>query len=118
MKKEMKVLERLVKESLNEIKSKKRIIFGKDNINLETFAIFTEAEDIISADGLFDWLVDNKYLKADNDIPYQKYIDSGYFKVLKRTYDTAFGSKVFDEVFVTKKGQVELTYRLLKELDR
>ena len=84
--------------------------FGKDNL--------VENEDIISAEGLFDWLVANKYLIADDDAPYQTYIDKGYFKVIERTHNTAFGTKLIAETLVTGKGQIKLVEKLKKEFSK
>ena len=58
---------------------------------------------------LFVWLRDNKYLMANN-IPYQKYIESGYFKVIEYLIDKKKESKI--KTLITGKGQIYFTDKL------
>jgi anti-repressor protein len=58
---------------------------------------------------LFLWLRDNKYLMANN-IPYQKYIESGYFKVIEYLIDKKKESKI--KTLITGKGQIYFTDKL------
>lgn len=58
---------------------------------------------------LFLWLRDNKYLMSNN-IPYQKYIESGYFKVIEYLIDKKKESKI--KTLITGKGQIYFTDKL------
>jgi anti-repressor protein len=61
---------------------------------------------------LFDWLKDNDYIYRRNgeNIPYQKYIEAGYFK-LSETVDR-FTKKVYSTPLITGKGQIYFTNKL------
>jgi anti-repressor protein len=58
---------------------------------------------------LFDWLRDNKYLMSNN-IPYQKYIDAGYFKVIEWVLEKKNEAKF--KTLITGKGQEYISGRL------
>lgn len=60
-------------------------------------------------------LRNNGYLMKDN-MPYQKYIDSGYFDVIEQTYKTPYGSKVSLKTLVTGKGQIYFTEKLRNKI--
>lgn len=84
-------------------------------INMERMAKLVNDEKIeIGRNRLFDWLREQKILKYDN-VPYQKYIDSGYFKVKESTFRK--GNKFFTQqtTLVTGKGQLYIVNRLKKE---
>lgn len=51
---------------------------------------------------LFDWLRKNKYLMSNN-IPYQSYIDNGYFKVIEWVLEKKNEAKF--KTLITGKGQ-------------
>lgn len=53
---------------------------------------------------LFELLRENKVLQKDN-IPYQKYVDAGYFRVLEQKYTVPSGeTKVNIKTMVFQKG--------------
>lgn len=58
----------------------------------------------IGRNKLFEWLRDNKFLRANNE-PYQKYINDGYFKTKESTYFVGTEPKITIKTFVTGKGQ-------------
>jgi len=61
---------------------------------------------------LFKWLRDNKYLRKDN-LPYQQYEEKGYFEVKSRIVLTAIGPKQTFTTYITSKGQVALTDKVI-----
>ena len=63
---------------------------------------------------LFEWLR-NKGILMKNNVPYQKYIESGYFKVKERVCETPYGFKTKVITFVTGKGQIYIAEILRKE---
>ena len=58
---------------------------------------------------LFDWLRKNKYLMSNN-IPYQQYIDNGYFKVIEWVLEKKNEAKF--KTLITGKGQEYISGRL------
>lgn len=58
---------------------------------------------------LFQWLRDKKYLMANN-IPYQDYIDAGYFKVIEYLIDKKNEAKF--KTLITGKGQEYISGKL------
>ena len=88
------------------------------SIDIGTFAKLVKDEDIpLGRNKLFDWLRTNKYLMKNN-VPYQTYIDNGYFEVVEYTYSTLFGDKLGIKTLVTGKGQIKLVEKLKKEFSK
>lgn len=91
---------------------------SSDSIDIGTFAKLVKDEDIpLGRNKLFDWLRINKYL-MNNNVPYQTYIDNGYFEVVEYTYNTPYGSKLGTKTLVTGKGQIKLVEKLRKEFSK
>lgn len=87
-------------------------------INVGTMAKLLKDEHInIGRNKLFKWLRDNNIL-MDNNIPYQKYISDGYFKVVESVYETPYGTQTQQTTFVTGKGQIYIVERLRKEWNK
>lgn len=53
-----------------------------------------------------------------DNIPYQKYIDNGYFAVKESTYDTSDETKTSQTTYVTGKGQIYITKKLRQEFNQ
>lgn len=84
-------------------------------ISVGTMAKLLKDEHInIGRNKLFKWLRDNNIL-MDNNIPYQKYVSNGYFKVVESTYETPYGTQTQQTTFITGKGQIYIVERLRKE---
>lgn len=60
---------------------------------------------------LYQWLRDNKYLMDDN-MPYQKYIDNGYFEVTSTSIATPSGIKQRFSRKITGRGQIALAKKI------
>lgn len=58
---------------------------------------------------LFEWLRKNKYLMSNN-IPYQQYIDNGYFKVIEWVLESKNEARF--KTLITGKGQEYITGKL------
>ena len=72
-------------------------------------------EDIpIGRNRLFRWLRENEILMSGN-LPYQKYIDQGYFAVKESIFETDSMCRTYQQTFVTGKGQQYIIGRLKKE---
>lgn len=84
-------------------------------IDMGKMAKFLKDENInIGRNRLFEWLR-KKDILMRNNIPYQRYIDGGYFQVKESTFETPYGTKTQQTTFVTGKGQIYITEKLRKE---
>lgn len=68
----------------------------------------------IGRNRLFRWLRENEILMSGN-LPYQKYIDRGYFAVKESVFETGSMTKTYQQTFVTGKGQQFIIGLLKKE---
>lgn len=68
----------------------------------------------IGRNRLFDWLR-RKEILMKNNMPYQRYIDGGYFQVKESVYETPYGTKTQQTTLITGKGQIYITEKLRKE---
>lgn len=74
-------------------------------IDMNAMAKLAKAENIpIGRNRLFRWLRENEILTSEN-LPYQKYIDRGYFAVKESVFETPSFSKTYQQTYVTGKGQ-------------
>ena len=93
----------------------KHVTESSDTVDVGEFAKLVKKENIkIGRNRLFEWLRFNGYLMQNNN-PYQKYIESGYFKVVEVTKNTAYGTSIYTKTLITGKGQVYLVEKLKKE---
>ena len=65
----------------------------------------------IGRNRLVRWLKQRGILK-ENRMPYQEYINRGYFDVAEVKKDTAYGTRVFPKTVITGKGQVWIMGKL------
>lgn len=83
-----------------------------NSISMGKMAKLLSDENIkVGRNTLFSWMRQKKILMKDN-IPYQKYIDSGYFEVKESTFETPYGLKSQLTTLVTGKGQIYITEKL------
>lgn len=88
-----------------------------NSISVGEFSKLLADENIkMGQNRLFKWLKKNKFLMSDN-VPYQKYIDSNYFKVIEQTYSTPYGEKTSFKTLITGKGQIFFTEKLRVEFN-
>lgn len=84
-------------------------------IDMNQMAKLLKEENIpIGRNRLFQILKKKKVLRNNNE-PYQKYIESGYFKVREVVYNTPSETKVYVKTYVTGKGQIWIAEKLRKE---
>lgn len=84
-------------------------------IDMNAMAKLAREENIqIGRNRLFQWLREKGILMSNN-LPYQKYIESGYFKVKESVFETSSMMKTYQQTFVTGKGQRYVISRLKKE---
>ncbi|MBE6844926.1 MAG: phage antirepressor Ant [Ruminococcus sp.] len=68
----------------------------------------------IGRNRLFCWLRKNGIL-MQNNLPYQEYIERGYFAVKESVFETDSMNKTYQQTFVTGKGQQYIIGRLKNE---
>ena len=115
------ILQRRIQDANKEIERLKpaaefayQICSSKDAIDIGNCAKVLNRN--IGRNNLFEFLRNKKILQSDN-IPYQKYIDSGYFRVIETKYTIPSGeTKISLKTLVLQKG-VAYINKLLKEKD-
>lgn len=115
------ILQRRVAEAEKEVEKLKpaaefayQICSSKDAIDIGNCAKVLNRH--IGRNNLFEFLRNRKILQQDN-IPYQKYIDSGYFRVIETKYTIPSGeTKISLKTLVLQKG-VAYINKLLRELE-
>lgn len=93
-------------------------VAGTENlIDMNAMAKLAIQENIpVGRNRLFRWLRENEILMSGN-LPYQKYIDRGYFAVKESVFETGSMTKTYQQTFVTGKGQAYIISGLKREFD-
>lgn len=113
--KTIKSLQSTIEEQKPLVDFARHVTESSDTVDVGEFAKIVKNENIIiGRNRLFEWLRKKGYLMNNNN-PYQKYIENGYFQVIETTKDTAYGTKIFSKTLITGKGQVNLVEILRKE---
>lgn len=68
----------------------------------------------IGRNRLFAWMRSRGILMMNN-LPYQEYIDNGYFRVKEQPYKRGKKKYTYQQTFVTGKGQIYIVNRLRSE---
>ena len=91
-------------------------VAGTENvIDMNAMAKLAVEENIpIGRNRLFRWLRENGILMSDN-LPYQKFIDRGYFAVKESVFEAGSMTKTYQQTFVTGRGQQYIIGRLKNE---
>ena len=71
-----------------------------------------DSEVRVGRNRVFKWLRDEKYLMNDN-LPYQKWVEAGYFEVIPQIIVTPKGNKEKFTTRITAKGQVALSVKIV-----
>ena len=75
-------------------------------IDMNAMAKLARAENIpVGRNRLYSWLKRKGVLMANN-LPYQTFIDRGYFSVKESVFETPTMTKTYQQTFVTGKGQL------------
>ena len=113
--KTIKNLEMTIEEQRPLVDFANKVSDSSNVIDMGKMAKLLKDEHInIGRNRLFDWLR-KKEIFMKNNMPYQRYIDGGYFQVKESVYETPYGSKTQQTTFVTGKGQIYITEKLRKE---
>lgn len=114
------ILQRRIQDANKEIEKLKpaaefayQICSSKDAIDIGNCAKVLNRN--IGRNSLFEFLRNRKVLQQDN-IPYQKYIDSGYFRVIETKYTIPSGeTKISLKTLVLQKGVAYINKLLRKK---
>lgn len=110
-----KLAEKKIEEQKPLVEFANKVSNTSNVIDMGKMAKLLKDENInIGRNRLFTWLRKNKILMSNN-IPYQRYIEGGYFQVKESTYETPYGTKTQQTTYVTGKGQIYITEKLRKE---
>lgn len=60
---------------------------------------------------LFEWMRDREILQRNN-VPYQRYIDQGYFRVKEKPLSVGESNVNYSQTFITAKGEAWLSKML------
>ena len=84
-------------------------VTDSDNaIDMGTFAKYAQKQGItMGRNTLFKWLRDQGVL-MDNNVPYQRYLNAGWFKVIEYTYEAGGVPRLRTKTLVTGKGQIKI----------
>lgn len=109
------VAEQKIEEQRPLVEFADKVSNSSNLIDMGKMAKLLKDENInIGRNRLFEWLR-KKDILMKNNIPYQRYIEGGYFQVKESTFDTPYGTKTQQTTFVTGKGQIYITEKLRKE---
>lgn len=113
--KTIKNLELTIEEQRPLVDFANKVSDSSNLIDMGKMAKLLKDEHInIGRNRLFEWLR-RKEILMKNNMPYQRYIDGGYFKVKESVYETPYGSKTQQTTYVTGRGQIYITEKLRKE---
>ncbi|MDU6827795.1 phage antirepressor [Campylobacter sp.] len=101
------------------------VSFGKsveasiDSVLIGNYAkLLSDSEGVsIGEKRLFEWLRANGYLitgGARHNVPYQRYVDNGYFEVTTQTFAGSTGAHQRFTTKITGKGQIALAGKIVK----
>lgn len=113
--KKIELREQQLKEKDAQLELQKpKVVFAdhvtdSDNaIDMGTFAKYAQKQGItMGRNTLFKWLRDQGVL-MDNNVPYQRYLNAGWFRVIENIYNTGSRQYTTPKTLVTGKGQVAL----------
>ena len=87
---------------------------SENAIDMGTFAKYIQKAGIdMGRNTLFRWLRGQGIL-MENNVPYQRYLDLGWFKVVEMVYSTPNNEYTTPKTLVTGKGQVSLVRYIRK----
>lgn len=105
----------IIEEQKPMVEFANRVSDTTDLIDMGRMAKLLNDEHIpIGRNKLFEYLRNKKILMSNN-VPYQKYVDNGYFKIKEKVTTTAYGEKTYTTTYVTGKGQIYITEKLREQ---
>ena len=114
----IEILENKIEEDRPKVEFADNIASASNSISVGEFAKLIKDESIdIGQNKLFKWFRENGYL-MDNNVPYQNYINAGYFEIIEQSYTTPYGKRVSLKTLITGKGQIYFTEKLRSEFSK
>lgn len=114
-KEKRKALESKVEQDKPLVDFATQVSKSSDLIDIAQMAKLAQDENInIGRNKLFEWLREKKILMNNNN-PYQRFIDQGFFQLKEITKNTPYGDKIFLKTLVTGKGQIYIIQKLKTE---
>lgn len=107
------LLEQKIEEDKPFTEHGKIVSDSTDCVDFAEFAKITNSRFGLGRNRLFEYLRNKGVLTKDN-IPYQRFINAGLFKVIQTKKESPYGTKVFSKTIITGKGQHEL----IKAIDK
>lgn len=93
----------------------KTCLTSKDNVLVRELAKLCKSNGIdVGEHRLYAWMRNRRLLMRGNE-PYQRYIESGFFVIEQKPYDTPYGVRLTRTTKVTPRGQAYIIKRLEKE---
>ena len=94
-------------------------VTNSDNaVDMGTFAKYAQKNGVnMGRNNLFKWLREHGVLMDDN-VPYQRYMNAGWFKVIEQVYTTANNQYTTPKTLVTGKGQIALVNYILSNFEK
>lgn len=111
---EKRLLEQKIEEDKPFTEHGRCVADASNCVDFNEFAKVTHKDFGLGRNKLFALLREKSILNAEN-IPYQRYINAGLFKVIQTKKETQYGVKTFAKTIITGKGQCQL-FKLLKKL--
>ncbi len=117
--KEKALLRQTIEEQKPLVSFAKTVEASVDAVLIGTYAkLLSDAEGVkIGQNRLFEWLREKGYLitgGARHNVPYQKYIDCGYFEVTTQTFAGSTGAHQKFTTKITGKGQIALAKKIVE----
>ena len=109
-------LELKIEKDKDKVDFAESIILTENAISIGDFAKLLKDENIkMGQNKLFAWLRKHEFLMSGwkkRNIPYQRFIDSGYFQVVETTYVNNGVDYLTTKTLVTGKGQVAIIQKI------
>lgn len=106
-------LENKIKADAPKVEYAEAIMSAKNSLSIGDFAKFLASKGVATGEKrFFMWLRENSYLQSNN-LPYQRFVDSGYFEILPQSYKRGSQSIVTQKTLLTAKGQCYFTKKFL-----
>ncbi len=107
-----------IEETKHDVEFAQAVSTSKSGVNLEVFGKSVG----IGRNILFAWLREEKILMSDlipkysksHNMPYQRFIDSGYFTIKRGVFNTGHGRELSFTTLITGRGEVWLTQKLIQ----
>lgn len=108
--------QQIIEEQKPAVEFTEKLAQTEDMIDFNEFAkmLYEKNKFTIGRNRIFQWARNNNIL-TKNNMPYQQYVQQGYFKVTEVMKFYAGSVQVYPKVLITGKGQLWLAKKLLAD---